>query len=162
MTLQNYAEFVFSNNDVMSDPEPDVCRIAGLHSWYKHLNSNTIAYPLLQRGEEPRYSFDHRYTDPNQDNFHWTVVMDVSLKHYHANLGSGPSPIPHELKEFMKKFPIELNPNFSNVNLEVPNILRKRCTDACVEFWNELHSFYQNSELEESDSEPEEILSVTI
>ena len=141
--MDSYKNFVLSQNEKMPDPEADILRIASLHSWYKHLYSGVKGYPLLIRGEEPRYSWNPQFTDPDQSNFHWTIVMDYSIDNYHVNFGSTSSsyvPIPDEVKEFMRKFPINLDQNFSNDDVFPESVEQcANCVSACKEFWNALN-----------------------
>jgi hypothetical protein len=158
--MNDYLEYVFKNNNCMPNPRGDVKRMAGLHSWYKKLNNKTVAYPLLTRGEEPKYQICSSYTDDNQNNFHWRLVFDLSI---HQNMygiqieDNIYNPIPSDIITFMKKFPIPLNSSFSPSNTEQIN----ECERQCKAFWNELHNMYFNNKIKNTVFEfylPNEVL----
>jgi len=138
-SLKDYIEFVLKNNNKMPKSEEDVLRISGLHSWYKHLSSFQKAYPLLIKGEEPRLSFDPQFSDENQENFHWTIIMDYNIDNYNIKINDEYVEIPNKVKEFMKKFPIYLNNEFSPCDKPLPKFLLKICNEMCKEFWNEIN-----------------------
>src|SRR5437867_4186698 len=98
--LQDYASYIVKNNSKMPDPKKDAERFSNLHSWYKYLYNFTIAYPLLLKGEEPRYDFDRWFSDDNQENFHWRFVLEHNLNTYYFNENS--RTIPEEILLFMK------------------------------------------------------------
>ena len=137
--MENYKKIIKENNTDIPDPKPDVLRIKDLHSWYKHLRGGVIAYPLLARGEEPRYGFDKRLTDPNQDNFHWRIVMGYNLDSYCIKLNDSSEDyfrVPDEIKDYMKKFPISLDGNFSSTERGFEQV--DLCVKQCINFWNGL------------------------
>lgn len=118
----------------------------------------------MQQGEEPRYNFDPKFTDPDQKNFHWTVVMDYSIHNYKVKFrtNKGYVPIRDEVKEFMMKFPINLDGNFSEGDHEKPVAQRAECIERCQEFWTALKDYYENSQVEEEEEDEEETLHVVI
>lgn len=138
--MKKYIEFVFDNNTAMPDCEQDIIRLSSLHSWYKHLGDFTIAYPLLMCGEEPRYSFDPRFTDEDQNNFHWTLVMDYDIDNYRIQISNANKfiTIPNCIKNFMKQFPIYLNGHFSIQSDAINDFFRTTSKNMCAKYWDEL------------------------
>lgn len=158
--MERYTKFVLEHNQTMPDPTEDIVRISDLHSWYKHLEDFTKAYPLLIQGEEPAYSFRPEFTDENQKNFHWVIVMDYNIDEYCINI-SGDNIgnehehndididnskdnsednnmyeyIPDDVKQFMMKYPIYLDADFSSQNNDKSRFLRHICKKMCEEFW---------------------------
>lgn len=136
--LKKYADYVLSNNKEMPNPISDAERFSDLHSWYKHLGEFTIAYPILLKGEEIRYSFDPDLTDDNQNKFHWRFVLEDNLNSYKMELGDNNYiNIPEEIKDFMKKYPIYLDKEFNNSS-EIGKYQIKTCNYVAEMFWNEL------------------------
>jgi len=106
-----------------SNTRDDALRIAGLHSWYKHLTDDEIMYPLILQGEEERYAFDPRLQDPNQENLHFRFLHLGDLKNLKVVMPDGePSRLPGEIIEFVQKYPIHMVKCFSGTDI-----------DACVE-----------------------------
>lgn len=139
-TLKDYVNFVLEHNKTMPKSENDVLRIAGLHSWYKHLSGFEKAYPLLMYGEEPRNSFDPQFTDENESNFHWTIIMESNIDGYNIKIKNDYVEIPKQVKEYMKKFPIYLNNHFSSCDdRPLEKFLLRMCNEMCKEFWNEMN-----------------------
>ena len=138
--MEKYIDFVFDQNETMPPCEEDILRISRLHSWYKHLVGGVKAYPLLLQGEEPRYSFDTRFTDPNKKNFHWRIIMDYHMNDYGIMIENNGIyvQIPEKLKDLMKKFPIALDENFLPFDIEKSIMQRKECAIQCEKFWKEL------------------------
>jgi hypothetical protein len=136
--LKTYANFIFETNKIMPPTEQDILRISDLHSWYKHLSKFQKAYPLLIQGEEPRYSFSPCFTDPNQKNFHWTVIMDYNIDNYYITVDGKEIEISDDIKKFMKKFPIYLNNHFCSSDDPLSQFLLQICNKMCHEFWDEL------------------------
>lgn len=138
--MEDYVEFVLKNNQTMPDPTEDIVRISNLHSWYKHLGDFTKAYPLLVQGEEPAYSFSPDFTDENQKNYHWAIVMDYGLDNYGAKISEGDEYylIPDDIQAFMKKYPIYLDSDFCSNDNAKSNFLRHVCKKMCEEFWDGL------------------------
>jgi hypothetical protein len=143
--MERYAKFVLQNNQTMPDPTEDIIRISELHSWYKHLGNFNKAYPILLQGEEARYSFSPDFTDNNQKNFHWGIVMDYSMNHYNIKISEDEKYqcIPKDIQEYMIKFPIYLDHDFCNSDTVKPKFLRHMCKKMCEEFWDGLGK-YQN------------------
>lgn len=141
--MDKYVKFVFDNNSQMPDPEKDILRFSDLHSWYKHLDNFNIAYPLLLRGEEPRYSFDPNFDDKDQLNFHWRIVFEHNLSYYNIvmNDTEEPNNIPDDIIKFMKQFPIYLDNDFCPSNDPKSRFLRHICKKMCENFWDELSKF---------------------
>ncbi len=151
--MQKYRSFVFLNCKEIPDPESDIERFSGLHSWYKRLPAEGVkAFPILLRGEEPRYSFNPSYSDPDQSNFHWTLVFENCIDYaklyvygtpdltsdYEEFIPDSESLIPDELKTFMRRFPIHLSNEFSECSDEKSMTQRNNAVAMCHEFWNAL------------------------
>ena len=131
--MNEYTKFVLDSNSKMPDPTKDIIRFSKLHSWYKHLGKFEKAYPLLAQGEEPRYDFDPSYTDLNQNNFHWRIILEYNMTDYKIMMPDGNCvQISDDVMSFMKRFPIYLNNTFSpDANFQILN-----CQQMCNEFWN--------------------------
>ena len=142
--MDGYVKFVLKHNQTMPDPTEDILRISDLHSWYKHLGDFTKAYPILIQGEEPAYSFSSEFTDADQNNFHWAIVMDYNMDRYTTKLSDNDNDDENEyyltsdIQEFMKKYPIYLDYDFCSINESKSNFLRLICKKMCEEFWNGL------------------------
>lgn len=108
ITLAGYAKHILKTVKKMPDPVRDAERFSQLHSWYKHLLEFEKMYPILMEGEEYRYDFDTSYEDKDQSNYHWRFILESNLNYYFLNLESvkKPKPIPEDIVEYMKKFPI--------------------------------------------------------
>ena len=145
--MNTYSEYIFEHNIVIPNPKKDIFRFSDLHSWYKHLSDFDKAYPLLLQGEEPRYSFDTSYTDLEQNNFHWRIILESNLNTYNVKINekSDYQPIPEDIKQFMKKFPIYLDNDFCQSKEAKPTFLRHICKKMCEEFWNESQEFHKLS-----------------
>lgn len=138
--MDKYIDFVFDHNSDMPECKKDIIRISELHSWYKHLGKFEKAYPLLMQGEEPRYPFDLQFTDENQNNFHWTIIMDYNIDEYIIKVCDTEKlqPIPQTIKNFMKRFPIYLDYDFNSCDNDKSNFLRWCCEQMCTEYWENL------------------------
>lgn len=138
--MEEYVEFVLENNQTMPDPTEDILRISDLHSWYKHLGDFTKAYPILLQGEEAAYSFRPDFTDQDQKNFHWGIVMEYNMDHYNIKISEDKKYqcIPNDIQEYMKKYPIYLDHDFCSNNSDKPRFLRHMCKKMCEEFWDGL------------------------
>lgn len=140
--MEEYIDFVIENNMSMPEWKNDIERFSDLHSWYKHLGKFDIVYPLLRCGEEPRNSFDPSFTDLNQNNFHWTLVLDYNIDNYAIKINDTDDyvDIPDDLKKFMKQFPIYLNNDFGPQENEINHFFRVMIGEMCERYWNELIS----------------------
>ncbi len=136
--MEQYINFVFKNNQKMPLCRDDIERFADLHSWYKKLSGGYIVYPLLLCGEEARYDFDPKFTDENQNNFHWTMVFESDIDIYDIKTEQDDySKIPEQLKILMKKYPVALDCSFSSSN----ELKINQCISKCEQFWEELSQF---------------------
>lgn len=98
----------------------DFKRFSQLHSWYKHLSDCDIFYILLLPGEEWRYDFDKRLSDPEQTNFHWHFFQKNEYDWLEKNPGKYNSVLNKELLILAKKFPTYYNHQLYEFNLNYP------------------------------------------
>jgi hypothetical protein len=83
--------------------DADINRFSTLHSWYKHLefkDGGTLYYIWPKRGQQLRYSFDPRVTDPI--GLHWHFI-------YHRNIESI---VDERVRAIVARHPFRLNPFF--------------------------------------------------
>ena len=139
--MEGYKNNIIANVPAMPDPVKDFKRFSTLHSWYKHLNSFNIAYPVLMKGEEPRYSFDTSFSDSNQENYHWRFIVLDNLEAYGYILnGQEANVIPKDVLEFMKKYPIYISNRLGNEESDEYKFQITVCANVCKLFWDDLMS----------------------
>jgi hypothetical protein len=87
------------------------------------------------KSEEPQYGFNPYYSDKNQNNFHWRIILEWNVEKYPIQINNiYYKNIDKDIIDFMKQFPIELDANFHETNYDQIN----NCVVACNKFWNAL------------------------
>lgn len=144
--LHEYAHIIQTRFDGMPRVIPDATRFSGLHSWYKHLGQFEVVYSILMKGEERKYEEPLRadFSDNNPNNHHWRFVFENDLSTYEFEFDTMSTPreiypIPDDLVEFMKHYPIYVS---NQLGQPPPNDVNKfhmkTFEVVTTKFWNDL------------------------
>ena len=135
--LNEYFKYIKNNVPILPPVMKDIERFSTLHSWYKHMGKFEIAYPLLLKGEEPRYPFEPRYSDLNQSNFHWRFILSKFTKNYGITINNQHyEGIPQPILEHMKKYPIYFNNELGTGPSHLFQL--KTCENVCELFYEDI------------------------
>lgn len=157
--MEAYVKEILDKNSSMPNPKPDIERFSELHSWYKHLPKFIKVYCLLLKGEEPRNDQDSKFSDENQENYHWWFISEQQLesfivdskrkdividedKDYEDDELFDITYIHPEVIEMMKKHPIYFSYDFSNSLKDSAAIFQRHIArKMCKEMWEEIISY---------------------
>lgn len=142
--MNMYIGDVIGNLNSMPNTYNDIIRFSQMHSWYKHFGEGRLNYPVLFTGQEPCQNIpgQEKYTDDNEDNYHWRIIPEHALDTYDCKIGDlYIGPVPKELKLVMKRFPVVLDRYFGSRHPDSSRQIEE-CERVCVNFWKYIPDLY--------------------